>query len=99
MLKLQQRGDKFFYSILWNPVARVLKFENFSRYVSALPKGGKVLDYGAGDRPMEPMLKIHFDSYLAVITPPPTRPTPIVLTFSSQMKVWMSRTQQWIVLF
>lgn len=65
MLKLQQRDDKFFYSILWNPVARVLKFENFSRYVAALPQGGKVLDYGAGDRPMEPMLKKKFDSYLA----------------------------------
>lgn len=65
MLELQKSGERYYYSVLSNPVPRALKFQQFSRYVSAVAKGGTVLDYGAGDRPLEDYLLTRFDAYVA----------------------------------
>ena len=65
MLELQKSKDGYRYPINKHPVARVLKFRNVSRYFDNTPKGGKVLDYGSGDRPYEPFLKERFGSYIA----------------------------------
>ena len=46
-------------------MSRVMKFRRFVEFFEALPKGKLVLDYGAGDRPLEPMLKSRFENYIA----------------------------------
>ncbi len=42
----------------------------FSFFFATLPPGDVVLDYGAGDRPLEPMLKEKFARYIAADYPP-----------------------------
>ncbi len=69
MLELQQRAGRFYYGLFRHPVARVMKFEKFASYFSELPNGGTVLDYGSGDRPLEPMLAGKFDRYIAADYP------------------------------
>jgi SAM-dependent methyltransferase len=66
MLKPSREGDRFWYPITRHPLARVLKFRNFQRYLALLPRGGTVVDYGAGDRPYEELLLTRFSRYLAI---------------------------------
>jgi len=70
LLELQYKRGRYYYSILNNPVARVMKFDQFSIYCSALPDGECILDYGAGDRPLEPLLRTKFNNYIAADYPP-----------------------------
>lgn len=73
MLKLQQKGSRFSYSIWTNPVARVLKLQGVQSYLEMIrdtteatrTAGESVLDYGSGDRPYEPMLRNQFAKYLS----------------------------------
>lgn len=64
-LKPNSRGDRHWYPLLKNPVARVLKFEKFCEYFSDLPGGRTVVDYGSGDSPYESMLSKKFEQYIA----------------------------------
>ena len=70
MLKLQNRNGRYSYSIFLNPVSRVMKFKRFAAYFASLPKGECIVDYGAGDRPLEPMLRTKFSRYIAADYPP-----------------------------
>ncbi len=70
MLELQRTRKGWGYPILRNPVPRVMKFERFKAYFDSLPQGELVLDYGAGDRPLEPMLREKFATYIAADWPP-----------------------------
>ena len=70
MLVLKRRKGRYFYSVLRNPVPRVMKFRQFERMFAGLPNGELVLDYGAGSRQLEPMLRAKFDRYLAADYPP-----------------------------
>jgi SAM-dependent methyltransferase len=65
MLKLQRRKGSLGYSVFWHPVPRVLKFDRFASFLATIPPGNTVLDYGAGDRPLEPLLREKFDNYIA----------------------------------
>lgn len=65
MLAPRRDGDRFWYPITQHPLARVLKFDNFRRYLATLPRGGAVLDYGSGDRPYEQLLLTRFERYVA----------------------------------
>jgi SAM-dependent methyltransferase len=65
MLAPRRNGDRFWYPITRNPLARVLKFRNVQRYLAMLPGGGTVVDYGSGDRPYEQLLLTRFARYLA----------------------------------
>ncbi len=65
MLKLQYQRGQYYYSILKNPVARVMKFDQFVTYYTEMPEGESILDYGAGDRPLEPLLRTKFKKYIA----------------------------------
>lgn len=65
MLAPRERDGRFWYPVTRHPLARVLKFANFQRYLQALPAGGTVLDYGSGDRPYEKLLLTRFRRYLA----------------------------------
>ena len=66
MVRLKSKNNRYWFSLLSNPLARVLKFERFYDYFLSLPKGKCVLDYGSGDRPYEEMLMSKFDKYIAV---------------------------------
>ena len=65
MLELKRKADRFYFPVFRHPVARILKFRNVQVYLEALPKGGKILDYGSGDRPYEVFLLTRFDEYVA----------------------------------
>jgi SAM-dependent methyltransferase len=65
MLAPRREGDRFWYPITRHPLARVLKFRNFQRYLTMLPQGGTVVDFGSGDRPYEQLLLTRFARYLA----------------------------------
>ncbi len=65
MLTLQHHFGKYYYAVLINPVDRIMKFRCIMKYLRRLQKGGLVLDYGSGDRPLEPMLNERFDKYIA----------------------------------
>ena len=60
-----KRGSRYYYSILLHPVTRVLKFDRFCHWLSRVPSGGTVLDYGAGDQPYRMLLESHFERYLS----------------------------------
>lgn len=74
MLTLKHRNGRFWYPLLRHPVSRVLKFERFHHSLRHLTPGGTVLDYGAGDRPFESMLRTIFDHYIAADHPDANRP-------------------------
>jgi hypothetical protein len=65
MLAPNREGDRFWYPITRHPLARVLKFRNFQRYLDVMPRAGTVLDYGSGDRPYEELLLTRFSRYVA----------------------------------
>lgn len=65
MLRPTKKGNHYQYSIWSHPVARVLKLRNVQQYLELVPQGGKVLDYGSGDRPYQPMLLEKFAGYVA----------------------------------
>lgn len=65
MLKPRYHHGRWSYSVLSHPVSRVLKFDRFMSFLEKLPRGGTVLDYGAGDRPYEELLLERFDKYIA----------------------------------
>jgi SAM-dependent methyltransferase len=46
-----------------------MKFRRIKRYFSSLPKGECALDYGSGDRPLEPLLRTKFREYVAADHP------------------------------
>lgn len=68
-LALIRHGSDYRFSIFAHPVARVLKARRLVRYFQRLPAGGIVLDYGAGDRPYEEMLRTRFGRYVAADYP------------------------------
>ncbi len=72
-LALTRRGNDYRFSIFRHPVARVLKAKRLARYFQRLPTGTTVLDYGAGDRPYEEMLRTRFDCYVAADYPATNR--------------------------
>jgi len=69
MVELSFDGRDYYYPLLGSPVARVMKFSRFRAYLASLPAGGVVLDYGSGDRPLEPMLLRQFSRYIAADFP------------------------------
>ncbi|MGB7327165.1 MAG: class I SAM-dependent methyltransferase [Rubripirellula sp.] len=69
MLTVQSKRGHYYFSVLWHPVSRVLKFQRFVEFFESLPEGGVVLDYGAGDRPYEQMMLTKFDQYVAADYP------------------------------
>jgi len=66
MIYLKNKKDKYWFSLLTNPLARVLKFKHLYGYLNSFANGGYVLDYGSGDRPYEKMLLRKFNKYIAV---------------------------------
>jgi SAM-dependent methyltransferase len=65
MLGLSHRNGKYFYSIFFNPVSRVMKSELFIKYFKLIDKRSSVLDYGSGDGPYREMLNTYFDKYVS----------------------------------
>ncbi|GEM_PF-3441883 len=65
MLKLKNKKGRYYYSVLNNPIARVMKFERFFEYFSDLKGGGTVLDYGSGDQPLKDFLKTKYGNYIS----------------------------------
>ncbi len=65
MKRLHLKSGQYYYPLSQYSLARVLSFERFQSYVRGLPSGDLVLDYGAGDRPYEEMLRKKFSNYLA----------------------------------
>lgn len=72
-LALIRHGSGFRFSIFRHPVARVLKARCLISYFQRLPAGETVLDYGAGDRPYEEMLRTRFQRYVAADYPATNR--------------------------
>src|SRR5688500_16617079 len=56
---------RYRYPLTRYSLTRVLSFEHFCRYFDELATGDVVLDYGAGNRPYEEMLKMKYGRYLA----------------------------------
>lgn len=65
MLQLKSSENKYWYSLLGNPLARVMKFDRFMDYFESLSGGENVLDYGSGDRPYESLFRKKFEKYIA----------------------------------
>lgn len=65
MLGLSNRNGRFYYSIFFHPVSRVMKSEVFISYFKLIDKRSTVLDYGSGDGPYKIMLKQYFDEYVS----------------------------------
>ncbi len=69
MLTLTNKKTGYGYPLFSHPLGRVLKFDHFYNYFQNLPSGGRLLDYGSGDRPYEKMLRTKFDEYIAADYP------------------------------
>lgn len=65
MLTLNKTNNTFSFSLLKNPLPRVLKFNKFQTLLSQMQGGHTVLDYGSGDRPYEELLLTKFSTYIA----------------------------------
>lgn len=65
MKTIECNKGRYRYPLTRYSLTRVLSFENFHRYFDDLKEGDVVLDYGAGDRPYEEMLKTKYVRYLA----------------------------------
>lgn len=65
MKALSVRNGRYYYSLRKYSLLRVLSFERIQTYFSLLPTGDAVLDYGAGDRPYEELLRTKYVSYVA----------------------------------
>jgi SAM-dependent methyltransferase len=65
MKTVATRKGGYYYPLTRYSLTRVLSFERFLGYFDRLCKGGVVLDYGAGDRPYEAMLRTKYSDYLA----------------------------------
>jgi SAM-dependent methyltransferase len=55
-----------YYSISAHPVARLIKLERLMCYLGQVEAGQLVVDWGAGDRPYEGILRARFANYVAV---------------------------------
>jgi SAM-dependent methyltransferase len=69
VLELKFDGQRYYYPLWRNPVARIMKFQKLCAYLDMVDGGGTVLDYGAGDRQLEPMLLRKFARYVAADYP------------------------------
>jgi len=69
MLILNHKNNKFSFSLLSNPLPRVLKFQKLIHYFKQIPKGHSVLDYGSGDRPYKKLFLTKFREYIAADFP------------------------------
>lgn len=65
MHSLNKRGTRYSYSLLNNPLPRILKFDKLYSNIQNMPCGGIVLDYGSGDCPYKELLLTKFNKYIA----------------------------------
>jgi len=65
MKTIEYSNGRYRYPLFKYSLTRVLSFERFHHYFEDLTSGDVVLDYGAGDRPYEEMLKTKYKAYLA----------------------------------
>jgi len=63
--KLSFKDGQYYYPLRDYSLLRVLSFERFAEYFRNASGGGLALDYGAGDRPIEQMLRTKFRGYLS----------------------------------
>jgi len=63
---VSSKRGRYYYPLGSYSLLRTLSFERFSKYFRETPGGDLVLDYGAGDRPYEEMLRTKYSRYLAV---------------------------------
>jgi len=59
------KNGRYYYPLGGYSLLRVLSFERFTNYFRDVPGGEVVVDYGAGDRPYEEMLRTKYQRYLA----------------------------------
>jgi len=64
--RLSVRNGRYYYSLSRYSLLRVLSFESFAGYFREAPAGEVALDYGAGDRPYEEMVRTKYARYVAV---------------------------------
>ena len=65
MKKLSFKDGQYYYPLRDYSLLRVLSFERFAEYFRNASGGDLALDYGAGDRPIEQMLRTKFRGYLS----------------------------------
>ena len=65
MKKLFVRNGQYYYTLRSYSLLRVMSFERFAEYFRGASGGDLAIDYGAGDRPSEQMLRTKFRGYLA----------------------------------